>query len=82
MSDRCETHRGHRGPVICHASDTEWRATQSTGGNNISSDIAPLMQYNSTAAVSVVLPTREWTVACDEMAAQTTPTDEFFVVCD
>lgn len=36
----------------------------------------------STAPVSVVLPTREWTVACDELAAQTSPADELLVVCD
>jgi hypothetical protein len=32
--------------------------------------------------VSVVLPTREWTGACDELAAQTAAADEFLVVCD
>ena len=40
------------------------------------------MGYSPATPVSVVLPTREWTVACDELAAQTTPADEFLVVCD
>ena len=41
-----------------------------------------LMGFSPTAPLSVVLPTREWTAACDELAAQTTPADEFLVVCD
>ena len=40
------------------------------------------MDDSPTAPVSVVLPTREWTGACDELAAQTTADDEFLVVCD
>jgi hypothetical protein len=32
--------------------------------------------------VSVVLPTRKWTDACDELAAQTMALDEFLIVCD
>ena len=40
------------------------------------------MADDPTAPVSVVLPTREWTGACDELAAQVRPADEFIVVCD
>jgi hypothetical protein len=32
--------------------------------------------------VSVVLPTREWTTACDELADQVGADDEFVVACD
>lgn len=32
--------------------------------------------------ISVILPTREWTDACEELAAQTTSSDEFLIVCD
>lgn len=40
------------------------------------------MSGTTTAPISVVLPTREWTDVCDELAAQTMPADEFLVVCD
>ena len=40
------------------------------------------MQERPTAPVSVVLPTREWTDACAEVAAQTAPDDEFVIACD
>lgn len=33
-------------------------------------------------AVSVLLPTIEWTAACDQMAAQLQDGDELFVICD
>jgi hypothetical protein len=40
------------------------------------------MQERPTAPVSVVLPTRKWTDACAEVAAQTAPDDEFVIACD
>jgi hypothetical protein len=33
-------------------------------------------------AVSILLPTVEWTAACDQMAAQLQEGDELFVICD
>ena len=32
--------------------------------------------------VSVVLPTRRWTVACDELVEQVASDDEFIIACD
>lgn len=32
--------------------------------------------------VSVVLPTREWTIACGDLAKQVSADDEFIVACD
>ena len=58
------------------------QAAWSTGGYIILIDDGSLMGFSPTAPLSVVLPTREWTAACDELAAQTTPRDEFLVVCD
>ncbi|ELZ58551.1 MULTISPECIES: glycosyltransferase [Halorubrum] len=40
------------------------------------------MPNDPAAPVSVVLPTREWTPACAELAAQVGPADEFLVACD
>jgi len=38
--------------------------------------------HPGAGSVSVVLPTREWTAACGELAAQVSPDDEFIVVAD
>lgn len=40
------------------------------------------MEERPADPICVVLPTREWTAACDELAAQTRAEDEFIVVCD
>ncbi|MFO8114855.1 MAG: hypothetical protein R6U01_05755 [Halorubrum sp.] len=40
------------------------------------------MPGDPTTPVSIVLPTREWTPACAELAAQAAPSDELFFVCD
>ena len=40
------------------------------------------MVMDGSSATSVVLPTTEWTTACEEVADQLGPTDELLVVCD
>lgn len=40
------------------------------------------MGDHDRAPVSVILPTREWGVACEQLSAQLKPGDELLVVCD
>lgn len=42
----------------------------------------PVMRSSRRPPVSVILPTREWGLACRQLSAQLMPDDELLIVCD